>query len=275
MAPMAQPLPAGMDPNMAEIESISQQISLYSRYTAQIGTLHARSLEATNDEAIKQNDIQLAELQNQVTDLQSDIRRRIQVLGKEAQQGRLRGAGVMHANRVRENFRAAIQDFQNSERDFRARYAQRVERQFRIVKADATPEEIRAVTSDPDAGNQIFRNAVAQSGRYGEARLAFKEAQDRNAEIKRLEASISQLAALFNDMAVLIEEQEEVIDHVHDQAQVAHVDLEKGGENMERAVDSARAARRKRWWCFFICLLIIIAIVLAVALPLVLKNTGK
>lgn len=56
---------------------------------------------------------------------------------------------------------------------------------------------------DPDAGSQIFRNAVAQSGRYGEARLAYREAQDRNTEIKRLEASITQLGQLFNDVSVL------------------------------------------------------------------------
>ena len=69
------------------------------------------------------------------------------------------------------------------------------------MKSDATPEEIRAVVEDPEGGTQIFRNAVAQSGRYGEARLAYREAQDRNAEIKRLEASITQLGQLFNDVS--------------------------------------------------------------------------
>lgn len=44
------------------------------------------------------------------------------------------------------------------------------------------------------------------------------------------------------------------------------------GKNVDEATEHARAARRKRWWCFFICVLIIIAIVLAIAIPLALKN---
>lgn len=75
-----------------------------------------------------------------------------------------------------------------------------------LVKRDATPEEIRAVVEDPEAGTQIFRNAVAQSDRYGEARSALKEAQDRNTEIKRLEASITQLGQLFNDVGTIFPE---------------------------------------------------------------------
>lgn len=68
------------------------------------------------------------------------------------------------------------------------------------MKSDATPEEIRSVIEDPTAGAQIFRNALAQSDRYGQARQAYKEAQDRHVEIQRLEATIAQLGQLFNEV---------------------------------------------------------------------------
>jgi len=38
------------------------------------------------------------------------------------------------SNRVQEKFKAAIQDFQLSERDFRAKYTERVERRFKLVR---------------------------------------------------------------------------------------------------------------------------------------------
>lgn len=262
-----------MGSDLAEIDSISRQISEYTEIARQISVLHARSLEHANDEAIQQDNAQLAELTGQAADVQAQIRRRIQSLHARAKSGQLPKSTIQHANRVQEKFKAAIMDFQSAEKDFRGRYAQRVERQFRIVKSDATPEEIRAVTQDPDAGNQIFRTAMAQSGRYGEARLAYREAQDRNQEIRRIEQTITELGQLFNDMAVLIEEQDETIAHVEEQAKVANTDLERGGENVEKARDHAAAARRKRWYCFFISLLIIIAIVLAIAIPVALKNS--
>jgi hypothetical protein len=53
----------------------------------------------------------------------------------------------------------AIQSYQTVEQQHRQRYKQRLERQYRIVKPDATPEEVRAVVEDDDGG-QIFSQAV-------------------------------------------------------------------------------------------------------------------
>jgi syntaxin 1B/2/3 len=73
----------------------------------------------------------------------------------------------------------ALQNYQQVERDYRARYKQRVERQFRIgmfsffttsadqvliplaVKPNATAEEISSVVNDTSgSGDQIFAQAV-------------------------------------------------------------------------------------------------------------------
>ena len=42
----------------------------------------------------------------------------------------------------------------------------------------------------------------------------------------------------------------------------------------EKAVDSARSARKKRWICFFICLVVLIIIAIVVAIVVV-KNLPK
>jgi len=81
---------------------------------------------------------------------------------------------------------------------FRSSWGER----WTAVKSDATPDEVRAVVEDPDAGGQIFRNALAQSDHYGQARQAYKEAQDRHVEIQRLETTITQLGQLFNEVSV-------------------------------------------------------------------------
>jgi syntaxin 1B/2/3 len=43
-------------------------------------------------------------------------------------------------------------------------------------------------------------------------------------------------------------------------------------EHAEKAADSARKARQKRIWCFWLCVLILIAIAAAIGIPLGLKN---
>ena len=53
----------------------------------------------------------------------------------------------------------AIQNYQTVEQQHRQKYKQRLERQYKIVKPDATPEELRAVVED-DGGGQVFSQAV-------------------------------------------------------------------------------------------------------------------
>jgi len=266
------PPPATEGGDLGEITSISEQVTAYREIAVQINTAHARSLERTDDDAIQQDNAQLAELTGRASDLQAQIRRRIQALHARARNGELSKSTIQHSNRVQEKFKAAIQDFQLSERDFRAKYTERVERQFKIVKSDATPDEVRAVVEDPNAGGQIFRNALAQSDRYGQARQAYKEAQDRHVEIQRLETTITQLGQLFNEMAILIEEQQDTIDHAALQAEATHRDLERGGQKVDEATELARSARRKRWWCFFLSLLIIAVLAIAIAVPIATKG---
>ena len=67
------------------------------------------------------------------------------------------------------------------------------------VKPDASPEEVKAVVDD-DQGGQIFSQALMNSNRYGEARSAYREVQERHADIKKIERTLTELAQLFNDV---------------------------------------------------------------------------
>lgn len=67
-------------------------------------------------------------------------------------------------------------------------------------------------------------------------------------------------------MSILVEQQDETIDVIEETAVHVEKDTEAGLGHTIKAVDSARAARKKRWICFglFALLLVIIAIVVAV-----------
>ena len=67
------------------------------------------------------------------------------------------------------------------------------------MKPDATPEEVKAVVND-DSGGQIFSQALLNSNRYGEAKSAYREVQERHEDIKKIEKTLTELAQLFNDV---------------------------------------------------------------------------
>lgn len=64
---------------------------------------------------------------------------------------------------VKSKFTEALQRYQKVEQQHREKERERVARQFKIVKPNATPEETAAVVNEAGAGsNQIFAQAVLQ-----------------------------------------------------------------------------------------------------------------
>jgi len=190
--------------------------------------------------------------------LSNTLKRRIKNL--EAQGGSPRDAQIKKQQTalVKSKFVEAIQNYQGVEQQYRTKYKQRMERQFKIVKPDATPEEIRAVVNDTQGG-QIFSQALLNS-RYTESGAAYREVQERHEDIKRIEKTLAELAQLFNDMSVLVNQQQETIEAIETQAGTVVHDMEAGLKHTTDAVKSARAARKKRWICFFIIIVVIVII---------------
>jgi len=249
-----------------EITSIQDAISEYNSNVSRISDLHSRILNSTDENTNHKNEDILDDIVAQTRDLGNSIKSRIQSLeAQPPQPGQDMRIRKNRTDFARSKFVEALQNYQQVERDYRARYKQRVERQFRIVKPDATQEEVNSVVNDSSGGSdQIFAQALTSSSRYGEARVAYREVQDRHADIQRIERTLEELAQLFNDMSVLITQQDETINAIETQAARVEDDTRGGLEQTEKAVQHARSARRKRWICFFLILIILAIIGIAV-----------
>jgi len=252
----------------AEVSSIQDGISEFSSNVARIGEFHSRLLNSTDENASQQNAGLLDDLVGQTRELSNGLKQRIQALeagsGGRPQDMRIR---KNQTSVLRSKFVEVLQGYQTVERDYRAKYKQRVERQFKIVKPDATPEEVNTVVNDTQgAGDQVFAQALSSSTHYGESRAAYREVQDRHQDIRRIEQTLTELAQMFSDMSELIAQQDESIAQIDTTAAGVESQMEGGLQATEKAVKSARAARRKRWICFILVLVIIaiLAIVLGV-----------
>ncbi|KAJ3518922.1 hypothetical protein NM688_g9373 [Phlebia brevispora] len=261
-------LPGGGDSMAAfysEISSIQDDLKTYNDNVARISDLHNRSLNNTDDAAAQRIMQQLEDLVADTSALSNVLKRRIKALEKQGGAGRDGQIRKQQTALVKQKFVEAIQNYQTVEQQYRTKYKQRMERQFKIVKPDASPEEVKAVVND-EQGGQIFSQALMSSNRLGEARSAYREVQERHEDIKKIERTLTELAQLFNDMSVLVEQQDETINVIETTAAGVEKDVEVGLDYTEKAVVSARAARKKRWICFILTLIIlaIIGIVVGV-----------
>ncbi|KAH8106711.1 t-SNARE [Cristinia sonorae] len=256
-----------------EITAIQDSIQQFNANVQRIGELQQRSLNSAGDGSQQDNAV-LDDLTSQTRDLGNSIKNQIQKLESQPAQS---GEDIrMRKNRIsfaRNKFVESLQNYQQVERDYRAKYKQRVERQFKIVKPDATPEEVSAVVNDVSGGgDQIFAQALTSSTRYGESRAAYREVQDRHEDIRKIERTLEELAQLFNDMSVLVSQQDDSIQAIQTAAGRVEADTEAGLIQTEKAVKSARSARRKRWICFILIIVILAIIGIVVGIEVGVKK---
>lgn len=248
----------------AEIASIQDSISQFNANISTISDLHARSLNALSEQETAANTSRLSELSDSTRALSNELSTRIKALQTPVS-GLTRNDSEIRKNRitlVHGKFVEALRQYQAVEQQYRQRYRDRVERQFKIVKPDATPEEVSAVVNDTEGSGQgIFLQAISSSNRYGESRRVYREVQERHQDIQRIEHTLADLAQLFNDMATLIDQQKDQVDNIETRAGEVNTETKRGTEQVGVAVGHARSARRKRWICFWLAVVIIVAAV--------------
>lgn len=256
---------------LAEASSVQDAIATVSANVSRIGKLSTRALDAIGDDGVAVK----SELDALVEDTMARsnvLKARIKRLQEATfpsgascgeQEAEMRQNRVAH---VRAKFTEALQKYQEVEQECRAKGRQRMDRQLRVVKPKATPEEMaEAVTGD---GDTVFIQALTSSPIY--ARSSYSDLQARAKHIRKMEQTLGELAQVFNDMAMIVDQQDEKFVTVNMSATDLEANVKEGLKEMTRAVETARTARKMRKRCFFISIVLTLVIILAVVLAVVL-----
>ena len=88
--------------------------------------------------------------------------------------------------------------------------------------------------------------------RRGESRQVLGAVRDRHEAIQKIERQMIELAELFNDMERMVVEQEPMVQAIETSAEETHTNVQQANTELHTATNSARAARKKKWICFWI-----------------------
>ncbi|KAL1409517.1 hypothetical protein Q8F55_003500 [Vanrija albida] len=215
------------------------------------------SLNSTDPNAVAYAD----QLSNDARQLREEAKTAIKGLYKN-----IRGDKALkaQADTVKTRFQKALSEHQQVEKDYRQKTRDRAARQFKIVKPDASEAEIQQIVDSGDT--QVFSQALLNTNRYGAARGAFREVQERHAELQKIEKTMSELTQMFSEMAQLVEQQDESIQQVENHTLQVSEDIRAGNQQLDEATKKAIARRRKKWICFWIILIIIIIVAVAIGI---------
>jgi syntaxin 1B/2/3 len=142
-----------------EVEQIRGGIERVNANIATIESLHQRSLNDIDENSQQNTQHRLEALVSETSSLNNSLASRIKVLKGKASRDESKGPQVGVLDR---NFKDTLRKYQMVEKNFADRTREQMARQFRIVRPDATEEEVRQACEDSQ-GQQIFSQAVSRS----------------------------------------------------------------------------------------------------------------
>lgn len=241
------------DPNaiLNECRSIDQGIDEIEANLNQLRMLQERTLTDADTSANSSTVRQLDALSSETMTLYRGLTDRVRQV-KSSPDGQS-ARNSPQVGRIDRRLKGAIQQYQQVESAFRKRTQDQMARQYRIVRPDADEREVREAVEDAGAGAQIFQQAVMQSGRQAQANAVLNAVQDRQAALLKIEQQLNELAQLFQDMDTLIVQQEAAVTQIEQKGEEVVENLDKGNQEIGTAITTAKATKRKKWWCLGIC----------------------
>ncbi|EHK19152.1 uncharacterized protein TRIVIDRAFT_209978 [Trichoderma virens Gv29-8] len=265
MAPLTQNA-GGMareDPNAIrnECRDISNTVRQVETNLEQIKVLQSRVLSDVDSSSSSQSNRQLDALTTETMATYRALADRVRQVKSKPEGRSATNSG--HVDRVDREVKAVITKYQTVESEFQAAVKQQMGRQYRIVRPEATEEEVQAAVNDTGNG-QIFSQALMQSDRQGRARAALSAVQDRHKELLKIEQQMTELFQLMQDLDTLVVQQDAAIVQIEQKGEEIVENLDKGNEEIAVAVTTARSTRKKKWICLGIVVAIIAIVVIIV-----------
>ena len=175
---------------------------------------------------------------------QTLIRRMGVIKGMEASGEPRNSPSVGKADR---RIKTSLNRAQQIEREHREKAREQFERQYRIVRPDASAAEVREAEESSD--QQVFSSALMQSDRRGNASQVVNSVKARHLDIQNIEKQMMELAQLFQDLETLVVQQEPAVAQIEQKGEEVNDHVSKANVELDGAVKKAAAARRKKWIC--------------------------
>jgi len=160
-------------------------------------------------------------------------------------------------------------DFQLSLVGFQRAQQLSAERQRTVVQGVKMAVEDNEDRPEPNAtpSSPSQRQAQLLQAQLSPHELAYQESliQEREEDIREIEAGVHELAEIFRDLGTLVHQQGGMLDNIDYNIQSVHVDTSRAAEELTTAHEYQRKAGR-RAACLMIILIVVVAIVLLAVL---------
>jgi len=259
-----------------EVGEIKNEMRGIAKNIRSIEEKYSQALNEAKQEKSKEMSREIDELLTETNKSKAIVLRKLESMKKATDEFASSGSGSKTEIRLRANmhgtlsakFLELMQDYQQIQAEYNSKYKERVRREMKIVRPEATEKEIEEAIQSSEP---IFVNDKEREN----AKKALQFIQDRHKDIIKLEISMNELHQLFVDMALLVHRQGELIDQIEYNVSTAEAYTKQAKKALEETVVLAKKSRKKMY-CLIVIFVIIIVVVLWPTLSTQLKtNTNS
>ncbi|KAF4555838.1 Syntaxin-like protein 6 [Elsinoe fawcettii] len=253
----------------ADIRTLTSQISSIASAHQRVLSSPDSSASASLESLITQTQVLNTSIKDQIKFLETDNARSAQQNG-----GVKNSMKASQVESLKGSFRRQLQDFTKEEADYEGRYREQIARQYRIVNPDASEAEVREAQNANWGDEGVFQTAL-KTNRTATASTVLGAVRARHADIQRIEKTMQELAQLMELLAQEVVVQEPAVMEAERHAEAVKTDVEGGNVQLGKAEESARRARKLKWWCFWIVVIIVLVLALVLGLVFGLQNRAR
>ncbi|KAK3031878.1 hypothetical protein RJ639_035648, partial [Escallonia herrerae] len=262
----------GMEALNKQIQEVDKQVDKLSELLKKLKDANEESKSVTKASAMKAIRKRMEKDVDEVGKIARNVKAKIEAINKDNLANRQKpgcgkGTGIDRSrtnmtNALTKKFRDLMTEFQTLRQKIDDEYREVVER--RVITVTGTRPDEETINHLIETGNseQIFQNAMQQTGR-GQVLNTLEEIQERHDAVKEIERKLLDLHQIYLDMAVLVEAQGDLLDNIESQVANA-VDHVQWGTNALQTAKSLQKRSRK-------CMMIAISLLLVIALIVVLS----
>eukprot|EP00924_Labyrinthula_sp_SR-Ha-C_P004472 maker-scaffold_1-snap-gene-1.33-mRNA-1 protein AED:0.23 eAED:0.23 QI:42/1/1/1/0.33/0.25/4/60/310 len=255
-----------------QVKIVQQCIEYLKISTRQIKELREKSEQAIGTEEEKKCSDELQEIISKTSVQCTKTKEILKKMKEETDLLIKSGKSKQSELRIRRNLLAThsqkfiktLKEYQNVQNEYKQSTKNKLIRRVKIVKSDATEEEIQKVLEMGDV-NAVYQALILENDTsINQVADTYKQAADKYQDVIKLERNVVELRQMFVDVALLVEQQGEMLNKIEYSVNHAEEYIEKGNKELVRANKVRRKIRKK----YFILALIGAVLLLVILGPI-------
>ncbi|XP_050733625.1 syntaxin-7-like isoform X3 [Eriocheir sinensis] len=172
----------------------------------------------------------------------------------------------MQAERLTREFSQALNDFQNAQRQAASKEKEALKKARADSDAQFFDSRQGGALLDLGDSENKGRSQQSQMQIQMEQEQEMQALQERESQIRQLEANIMDVNQIFKDLATMVHEQGEVVDSIEANVEAAQVHVSQASTQLSEARQYQNKARRKKVCLFGIGLVVLTVLILIIVL---------